>query len=410
MFNSHFCRIKMIHIKMLIHIVSKVHFSRYGILMMIALCCVHCEPFSQSNADTAYRFKATTIIPVTPEIQENHLQLKVMDWNIKYGALRIPFWFDCWGDRLHMSHEEVSSNMNSIYAMIKEGNPDVLLVQEIELHSQRSAYYDMVNGVLENTDLNYAAYFPVWDSRYVPAEGLGRMNLGNAIFSRYPITKATLTPQAQRSDIDTLTQTFYIQRGIGKAEIKVDQKSIAVYVVHTEAYDVDGTKEKQIKQIYQMVSQEALPFLLGGDFNELPPNAVRVADFPDERKKSICSDDFKQPPYTPSLMKPFYQDFIPAITLERYGDTYSSQSRFYTHSVLGDEEVNESGIIGDWNRTLDHLFLDPNSRWLDGSTDVLQRKGQKVGDTWQPLQWTLQHHPLTLSDHAPLFGIWEVEL
>ena len=136
--------------------------------------------------------------------------------------------------------------------------------------------------ILENTKLNYAAYFPVWDSRYVPAEGLGRMNLGNAIFSRYPITKASLTPQAQRSDIDGLTQTFYIQRGVGKAQIEVNQQSLAVYVVHTEAYDVDGTKEKQIKQIYQITSQETLPFLLGGDFNELPPNALRLKDFPDD--------------------------------------------------------------------------------------------------------------------------------
>jgi hypothetical protein len=29
--------------------------------------------------------------------------LKVMAWNIKYGAGRIDFWFDMWGDRVQMT-------------------------------------------------------------------------------------------------------------------------------------------------------------------------------------------------------------------------------------------------------------------------------------------------------------------
>ena len=144
--------------------------------------------------------------------------------------------------------------------------------------------------------------------------------------------------------------------------------------------------------------------MVGGDFNELPPSAIRLEGFPDERSTALCSDEFDQPPYTPTVMAPFFDTLSPAITIERMGTTEEAQSRFFTHTVLGPDERNEDGQKGDWNRTLDYLFADQTSRWVDGSTDVLQRKGQQVGE----LDWTLSSDPRVLSDHAPVFGIWEV--
>ena len=84
--------------------------------------------------------------------------------------------------------------------MIQEADPDILLLQEIELHSRRSAYYDMIQGVLDQTELNYGAYYETWHSRYIPSEGLGRMSLGNAIFSKYPITDSAKIAQVDRGD------------------------------------------------------------------------------------------------------------------------------------------------------------------------------------------------------------------
>ena len=180
------------------------------------------------------------------------------------------------------------------------------------------------------------------------------------------------------------------------------------FVVHTEAYDNDGTKQKHIKQIYDLVKTETLPLVLGGDFNELPPTATRRKGFPDERETAVCSEDFVQPPYTPEVMQPFYDDMTPWVTLQAYGTTEAAQSKYFTHSVLGPDETNEIGEPGAWNRTLDYLFLDKGSSWRAGSGTVLQRNGQviknRAGD-----DLTLVKDPLKLSDHAPVFGIWEVK-
>ena len=383
------------------------HSMRLGLLLVSLASPIGmfgCEPIadaSWSNTERAPVFRAAQFTEAT----EKPSEVRVMAWNIKYGAGRIPFWFDCWGDRVQLTPEDVQRNMKAIYAMIREANPDILMVEEIELNSRRSNYYDMIQGILDHTELNYGAYFETWDSRYIPSEGLGRMNLGrNAIFSKYPITETLRISQSDRTDLDALTETFYIRRAIGQANIDLGGVQLAAFVVHTEAYDEDGTKKRQIAHIHDVLQSVNGPFVIGGDFNELPPTAIQLEGFPDERTEPLCSDEFDQPPYTPEVMRPFYEDFTPWISLEQYGDDARSQGRYFTHSVMGPDEVNESGQSQSWNRTLDYLFADGESAWVAGSTDVLQEAGQTVGT----LPWTLEADPRYLSDHAPVFGILEV--
>jgi endonuclease/exonuclease/phosphatase family metal-dependent hydrolase len=320
----------------------------------------------------------------------------VMAWNIKYGAGRIDFWFDYWGDRTDMTAGEVELNMENIYALLNEYNPDILMTEEIEVNSRRSAYYDMVAGILDHTRLNYAAYYQTWNSRYVPSEGVGRIDLGNAIFSRYPITFAERIRQVDRTDQDALTSTFYLHRNFGRAVIDVgNDRSITAFVVHTEAYDQDGTKAKQIQQIYDEVHLEKNPFIIGGDFNELPPTAIKLQDFPDEIAVPE-GGEYEQPPYTPQIMQKFYDDFVPWISLDRYGDTEEEQKAFFTHTIAGPGHDDADGNPQFWNRTLDYLFITKADAWKDGSTDVLQTDG-RLG---------IKSNPLWLSDHAPVVGTW----
>lgn len=369
-----------------------------------------CEPLAVD--DTAARhdvpvFRRSTVVAAADPGTPAHL--RVVAWNIKYGAGRIPFWFDCWGDRVQMSHAEVEANMAKIYDLINEIDPDVLMTEETEVNSRRSAYYDMVQGILEHTKLNYAAYYQTWNAQYVASEGVGRIDLGNAIFSKYPIKKAERIRQQDRTDQDALTKTFYIHRAVGRAEIefRAGERAVAM-VVHTEAYDNDGTKQAQIQQIYDLMKAEKLPVLVGGDFNELPPTASRLLGFPDERESAVCSSDFKQPPYTPKVMQKFYDEFVPYITLDRYGTSEMDQKRYYSHSVLGPDDVNDQNIKGFWNRTLDYLFVSKPSAWVAGSTDVAQQAGQRLGGE-QGLGPVLKSDVLRLSDHAPVTGIWEVK-
>jgi endonuclease/exonuclease/phosphatase family metal-dependent hydrolase len=385
------------------------HFLRRVAAALVAAVAVGCEPFAVeydvAREDVPIFRRSTLVEPGDPGTPAD---LRVVAWNIKYGAGRIPFWFDCWGDRVQMSKAEVDENLSKVYAHLRELDPDVLMVEEIEVNSRRSAYVDTVRGILENTSLNYAAYYETWNSQYVASEGVGRINLGNAIFSKYPIRRAERIRQEDRTDQGGLTKYFYIHRAVGRAELEVrpGERAVAL-VVHTEAYDNDGTKQRQIRQIRDLLAAETLPTVVGGDFNELPPVAVRLEDFLDERDEAVCSEDFAQPPYTPHEMQPFYDEFVPAIALERYGTTEAAQSRYFTHSVLGPDDVNDEGKRGDWNRTLDYLFATRSTSWVPGSTDVVQRKGQRIGGD-AGLGPVVTADVLRLSDHAPVIGTWRL--
>ena len=372
--------------------------NRLSTAILGVLCAAigACEPLADDMDDFDRQevpvFERSSIVAPTNAAPT---ELKVRAWTIKYGAGRIDFWFDYWGDRTEMSSGEVELNMDNIYKLLNEYNPDILMTEDIEVNSRRSAYYDMVAGILENTRLNYAAYFQTWNSRYVPSEGVGRIDLGNAIFSKYPISFAERIRQIDRTDQDAVTKTFYIHRMIGRAVIEAgNNRSVTAFVVHTEAYDQDGTKGKQLQQIYDEVKKEKRPFVLGGDFNELPPTAIKLVDFPDEVAPE--GSDFEQPPYTPQVMQKFYDDFVPYITLQRYGKTEDEQQNFFTHSVAGPGHVDAAGKPQFWNRTLDYLFVTKADAWKDGTTDVLQTDG-RLG---------IKSNPLWLSDHAPVVGTW----
>lgn len=380
------------------------------LLLLIFLAASGCEWVADPQSFTREeipRFKAKADHPAPPA---NPTQLKVMAWNVKYGACRVDFWFDFWGDRVQLSTEEVNDCLTRIAALIAEYDPDILLTEEIEVGSKRSAYVDMVQFILENTNLRYATYVETWDARYVPSEGVGRINLGNAIFSRYPITKAERIRQVDRTDQDILTSTFYIKRAVGRAELDLGDRTVAALVVHTEAYDQDGTKQKQIDQIYDLMKAETGAFVIGGDFNELPAvcdekadptsangceGKLRLSGFLDERASSKGTS-YEQPPYTPSVMKKFYDDFEPSISLATYGQGDAAQQPYFTHTVLGPDSVNDEGTPGWWNRTLDYLFVRRGETW--SNADVLQAPG-RLGITSDPSR---------LSDHAPVVGTWSL--
>ncbi len=355
-----------------------------------------CEPVADDLDFVRQEVPVTTRSAIVPPADPAPAALKVMAWNVKYGAARIDFWFDFWGDRVQMTHAEVVANMEDLYRLVNEYDPDILMTEEIEVNSRRSAYYDMVQGMLEGTSLNYAAYIQTWDTRYAPSEGVGRIDLGNAIFSKYPITFAERIRQEDRTDQDAVTSTFYLHRMIGRAVIDVGAgRDVATYVVHTEAYDVDGTKGRQIQQIYDEIQKEPRPFVVGGDFNELPPTARKLVLFPDEHPSSIGTE-YQQPPYTPEVMQKFYDDYVPWVSLAAYGDTEEEQERYFTHTVAGPLHDDAEGNPQFWNRTLDYLFVTKADAWAPGSTDVLQEPG-RLG---------IQSNPLYLSDHAPVVGTW----
>ena len=92
--------------------------------------------------------------------------LKVMTWNIRFGAGRIPFFGDSCGDRVLMTEAETLEYLQAIanYIDTMVIKPDILLLQEVDISSKRSAYVNQLQWLLNNTHFNSAAYASIWNA------------------------------------------------------------------------------------------------------------------------------------------------------------------------------------------------------------------------------------------------------
>jgi endonuclease/exonuclease/phosphatase family metal-dependent hydrolase len=320
------------------------------------------EPALQLQADTLRP------VPVPPG------PLKVMSWNIKFGGGRIDFFFDCYGDRVHMSAREVTTHLAAICRVIRQEDPDILLLQEVDIDSRRAAYVDQLAWILNHTALNYGAYASQWQVRYVPSHGLGRVNSGVAILSKYPLADAVRHQLPLIEEQDPLTRFFYLRRCVLQATVSLPGGAAPIRVLntHLEAYSHDGTKRRQLQQLAGLAHGASThgAVIVGGDFNLIPPGARQTHGFDD----AACQDEFRADDYRPDarLLMPWYATYAEAIPLQAY---LANEPAYYGHTVNGRSS---------WNRRLDYLFT--NGQWAEGR--VLQQY-------------------FTLSDHAPLVASWQ---
>ena len=372
--------------------------TRSALAMLASLgIMAGCEPWSDLEDYDREEVPVYWAETLTPPAIEQARELKIMTWNFKFGGARIDFFFDYWGDRSVMTTEEVQGNLDGLMRLINEIKPDVLIAEEVDVNSKRSGYVDMLQYTLDHTDLNYGAFYEAWDTRYAPDQSVGRALMGNAIFSIYPIAKAERIRSADRTDQAIYESYFLLHRVIGRAEIEAGNHHVAAYDVHAEAYDEDGTKKKHVDQFHQLMIDETLPVVLGGDFNNIPPTSLKREKFNDDSPDAVGTR-YESPPYDLDAMQAFYDDFNPAITLARFGDTQESQRLHFSHTIIGPDHIANDGLHGFWNRKIDYLWIKKDQSWKPGSTDTLQNRG-RMGITQEPM---------TLSDHCPLIGTWEL--
>ena len=329
-----------------------------------------------------------TASPLQDEPQ-NVESLIVMTWNIRFGAARIPFFGDSCGDRVLMTQAETEGYLNSIVDYINSTEPDILLLQEVDISSKRSAYVNQLQYILDRTHLNYGAYASMWNAEIIPSDGLGKVDAGNAVLSRWKITDAERIQLPLRTDQDALTQYFYLRRNILKAKINILGLDTTLYAVniHATAFATDDTKEKHIEKYKEVLddlhSQDVL-FVTGGDLNSVPPGAA----FTDFCMDDMCSDEsfhtdadggphregsyFNNFVGEPDLVQPFYDSYFEAINLEN-----AVVSDHFTHSPWN----TISDTTEYWDRKLDYLF----TNYQDWST---------TGETHNNIE--------KISDHAPV--------
>lgn len=309
----------------------------------------------------------------------------VMTWNIRFGIGRGPWFGDACGYKVVYSETEVLTNLQRIADKINTLMPDIVLLQEVDIQSTRSAYVDQLQWLLDHTDYNYAVYGSQWHTQFIPSDGLGRMNETNVILSRWPLD------EAKRIQLDLRTDQFFVERYLYERCCMVEAKVIIpgfqdFYVVntHTSAFAQDSTRVKHLtsfRKRLQEIDAAGYVFVAGGDMNSVPPGSDST-DFCEEHKceGEIVHQAGVEPYHKEGMyyepetdgMRELYNAFDNVIPLDEY---LQHDSWYFTQNPVPD---------GAWDRMLDYMFS--NHRWKAGSGRVYQ-------------ECTIE------SDHVPVCGV-----
>lgn len=358
--------------------------------LLLVLFLGSCDPIvtTFSGGGEVVLYEAADLVETGLLPPEGLTEVVVMTWNIRFGAGRLPWFGDGCGDRVILSDYEIETGLQGIAQKINSVNPDILLLQEVDVLSKRTGYLDEVQWLLDNTSLNFGVYASAWQAQFIPSDGLGRMDMGNAILSKWPVVEAERIPLALRGDQDALTQYFYLRRNILKAEINgpfsISDNLWAVNI-HATAFSTDDTKKEHLekfKDVLDELDENGNFFVAGGDLNEVPPGAIKL-DYclEDACTGEVFHTDADGGPHLEGSyfqyfedenqwLQPFDEEYLPAVSREVY---LAEESPYFTHSA----EVDSTDENYDWNRKLDYLWT--NVQWITGS-DSTHQDGKKLSD------------------------------
>ena len=344
------------------------------------LLLVSCDPlvteFPTKQAAREYTANSITVPP-------NKDTLTVVTWNIRFGIGRAEWFGDSCGELVLFDKDEIQNGLELLAAKITEMDADILLLQEVDIDSKRSAYIDQVQWLLDNTAMNYGVYASMWEVQFVPSDGLGRVNTGNAILSRWPLSEAERLQLSLRGDQDDLTKAFYVRRNVLRAKVNYPDSPFWAVDIHASAFSNDDTKQKQyleFKAVLDELDDQGKNFIAGGDLNELPPSAVKNNYCDNDRCPGESAEDDEGCDFSneTTWISPLFDSYVPAVSLVDYRQ---DENLYFTHASTHDA----SDERYQWNRKLDYLFTNTNWVALSAVTHqdaVLESDHVAVGAKW----------------------------
>lgn len=301
--------------------------------------------------------------------------LKVLNWNVQFMAgKKYIFFFDVpKGDGPHERPEasEIQKTLAEVARVIKEENPDIVLLQEVDDGAKRTDYKDQLADLIHLLPADYAcnssAFY--WKNTHLPHPRVrGATGMKVSTISKYKIDSA-VRHALPLIPADPITQQFGLKRAILETKMPIsNSKYISAMNTHLDAFaQGSDTMEKQViylKELFNQRNSEKVDWFIGGDFNLLPPNFALNNLIETHR-------EFYNPN---SEIKVLFDSFKSSVPLEVLDG--KDQSLFYTH-IANDPDTKSKA-----DRTIDYIF----------HSNGIQTKSYKVR----------QNDTTEISDHLPL--------
>ncbi len=201
--------------------------------------------------------------------------IRVVTWNTGYGALgdNADFFMDG-GSMVYTADEDrVNENMQAIRDEITSLDPDIALLQEVDVDSARSRHVNEVEYIreLEGYDSTFANNFKTAFVPY-PIPPMGKVDSGILTLSKFAIASSERI--SLPCPFSWPVSMANLKRCLNVSVIPIEGSEHSLYVVnlHLEAYDSGEGKIAQTNQLRELLETAAASgdyVIAGGDFNQV---------------------------------------------------------------------------------------------------------------------------------------------
>ena len=220
--------------------------------------------------------------PQSPELPRAKT-LKILNWNVQFmaGNVNNHFFYDNGPD--DWPEESVlEKNLDAMAALIREEDPDVIFLQEMDEGAGRTFFQNQVALLLDRLPVSYqsqaSTYY--WQADFLPLPAIwGRVGMKLATLSKYKIKSATRYALAPIDTHSWIEQQFEPRRAILQAELALEGGgSLYVLNTHLSAFAQGSqTMERQVSRVVEIMQGFELRnenAIIGGDFNLIPSNEM----------------------------------------------------------------------------------------------------------------------------------------
>lgn len=280
--------------------------------------------------------------------------LKVMTWNVQYLAgKRYVFWNDLAnGTDENPTSEDMAFSLDEVARVIRDEQPDVVLLQELDDGAKASEYQNQFKLLQERVADLYPCSTQAfdWKADFVPEPHLfGSVGRQLATLSRYRIGHAERL-QLPVAPANFISRQFQPKNALLSAYLPLtDGAQLAIVNTHLErAERPDDTLQAQVKAITNVLDKlesRGTPWLIGGDFNLLPLGQYRRLS------------DAQRTPFAADSELHVLWDKYPMIPTNNEASGVD-RARWLTHYP------NDPGLNGP-DRTADYLFYSPRIKRVE---------------------------------------------
>ncbi len=244
-------------------------------LFLIAFIFLWATEWRPKSVEQVYAIDATNLFRLKSDT------ITVLTWNTGYAGFGFDMdYYMYGGQQTRTSRKNAAENLDAITRFLTECDADVILLQEVDVHSRRSYGVNQMN-VYRDALKGYTGFFAYnYASRYVPfplRAPMGEVQSGTAIFTKLPAVEVL---RFQYPGIPAFPRNLFDQkRGLLTARF-ITQTGHNLWIgnTHNTDYNEPDIRFQEVSWINgwfrERYNDGTTHTIVGGTWNQTPPNYI----------------------------------------------------------------------------------------------------------------------------------------